>query len=116
MIAESGKDFSCAGIERVNVVRDICDETLLAAAVPVREAALGARCDSLGGKDRLRIEFPEELSGCGVERNDLLPGRVGEEGVADDERCGFEAAGLLRVISPDLFELRHIFCADLGEL
>ncbi len=62
------------------------EEAALLAVGPVGEAAAG-----LGGLDS-GVEAPELLAGGGVEREDFFGGAVDEDGAADDERTGLQAA------------------------
>src|SRR5438105_15224695 len=59
------------------------------------------------------IEFPEELSGGGVERKNFLRGRDSVEDATHDDGAGLQSALLAGVKSPGDVELLHVCPVDL---
>src|ERR1700752_253063 len=74
-----------------------------------RRGAVGLRSFDAG------IEFPEEFSGSGIERENLLSGSDAVENAVDDEGSGLQAAFFARVEGPGDFELADVGAIDLSE-
>ena len=65
-IAEIGNGFAGGGVERVKKIRDADEDASVGTGTPIGEAAIRLGTFDAG------IEFPEEFSGGGVEREDFL--------------------------------------------
>ena len=59
------------------------------------------------------VERPEMRAGRGVDREDLLRGRVAEQHVANDQRLRLQRAGLAGVVGPRQLELLDVAAIDL---
>ncbi len=109
MLAEGGDGLAGSGVEAVEEVHDAGKDAGLVAVGPVGDSAGGLRGGNAG------VELPEELAGGGVEGDDLLVGRVGVEGAADDERVGLDVAFFAGVEGPGELKAVDVGAVDLGE-
>src|SRR2546425_6045566 len=75
---------------------------------PIGQAAVRLRAIDAG------VEFPEELAGRGVQREDVLRGRDAVENSTDNDRAGLKAALLAGVERPRDFKLLYIAAIDLS--
>ena len=79
-----------------------------------RETPVGETAIGLGAFDA-GIEFPEQFSGGGVEREDFLRGSDAVENSVNDERIGLQAAFFVGVEGPGDLEFADVVAIDLSE-
>ena len=77
------------------------------AVAPISEAAIGLRSVNTS------IEFPEELSGGGVEREDFLRGRDSIQNAIHHDRTSLQSSFLSRVESPRDLKILDVAAVDL---
>ena len=109
IFAEAGDQIAGVGVEAVEKVHHAGVDAAALAIIPVRDAASRLAGDDAG------VEFPLQLTGSGIESDDLGLRRVGVERAADDERVGLDRALLAGVVGPCLLKQVHIVAIDLRE-
>jgi hypothetical protein len=96
IVAKARDKFAGVGVEAKKKIHHGGVDSPVRAVVPVGDSACRLAGDDAG------VEFPFELAGRSVERDDLGLRRVGVECPANDERVGLDAAFFAGVVSPRL--------------
>ena len=109
VVAEALDGLPRAWVQRPQRIERVCEEHLVCAIRPEGEATVG-----LAGVDAA-VEAPELLASGRVQRDDLLAGRVSEQGVSYDERVRLEPGGLASVPRPCGAQLGYVGAVDLRQ-
>src|SRR5579864_9324772 len=101
--------LTCDCVERVNKIHHTYENSFVRAIGPVGKAAIGLLAWNS------RVEFPEELAGCGIEREYFLRGGNTVENAFYDDWTGLQSTLFFGVVAPGLHQPLHILSIDLGQ-